>query len=56
MKAIAIILIVLGAIGLLISTMMFGDIGIASAIGSITAILSGTGLLLVNKELKDLKK
>ncbi|MGJ9384295.1 hypothetical protein [Salipaludibacillus sp. CF4.18] len=55
MKIIAIILIIFGVIGLLLSTMMFGDIGIASAIGAITAILSGTGLYLVTKELKLIK-
>lgn len=49
MRAIAIILIVIGAIGLLLSTMMFGDIGISAAIGSITAVLSGIGFLQVNK-------
>ncbi|MFJ8245216.1 hypothetical protein [Peribacillus asahii] len=52
MKTIAIILIVLGVIGLLMSFMMFGDIGIAAAIGSITALLSGFGFLSINKKLR----
>lgn len=55
MKVISIILIVIGALGLLMSTMMFGDIGIAAAIGSVTAILSGVGLFNVNKQLNEIK-
>jgi mannitol-specific phosphotransferase system IIBC component len=51
MKSIAIILIVIGILGLLLSTMMFGDIGVAAAIGSLTAIFSGVGFLQVNKRL-----
>ena len=33
MKIIAILLLIVGGLGLLLSTMMFGDIGIAAAIG-----------------------
>lgn len=55
MKAISIILIVLGAFGLFLSTMMFGDIALAGAIGSVTAILSGVGFLMVNKKIDSLK-
>ncbi|MCL2071480.1 MAG: FxLYD domain-containing protein [Oscillospiraceae bacterium] len=51
MKAIGILLTILGAIGLALSAMMFGDIGIAAGIGSITAILSGIGFLLLNRKL-----
>lgn len=51
MKAIAIILIFIGVIGLILSTMMFGDIGLASGIGSVTAILSGVGFMNANKHL-----
>lgn len=51
MKVISIILIVLGVLGLLLSTMMFGDIGVAAAIASITAILSGVGFMQVNKKI-----
>jgi energy-converting hydrogenase Eha subunit C len=51
MKIIAIILIVFGTLGLLMSLMMYGDIGIAAAFGAITAILSGIGFLQVNKKL-----
>lgn len=51
MKVISIILIVVGVIGLLLSTMMFGDIGLAAGIGSVTAILSGIGFMNVNKKI-----
>lgn len=34
------------------STMMFGDIGLAAGIGSVTAILSGIGFYKVDKLLK----
>lgn len=51
MKAIGIILIVFGIIGLAMSAMMFGDISIAGGIGSITALLSGIGFLKVNKRI-----
>lgn len=51
MKFIAILLIVLGVLGLLIASMMFGDIGVAAAIGSVTAVLSGIGFLLLNKKI-----
>lgn len=51
MKAIGIILIIVGIIGILMGLMMFGDIGIACLVGAITALLSGIGFLKVNKEL-----
>lgn len=49
MKGIAIALIIVGVIGLLMSMAMFGDIGIAAGIGSITALLSGFGFLQIDK-------
>ncbi|MBN8434691.1 hypothetical protein ACTHAL_004267 [Priestia flexa] len=52
MKFIAITLLILGIISLLISTMAFGDIGIAIAIGGLTALLSGIGFWIVDKRLK----
>lgn len=52
MKVIAILLIVFGVISLILSTMMFGDIGISAAIGAIVSLLSGFGFLQVNKQLK----
>lgn len=51
MKGISITLIIIGALGLFMSTMMFGDIGLAAGIGSVTAILSGIGFMNVNKKL-----
>ncbi|WP_438317287.1 hypothetical protein [Sporosarcina sp. FA9] len=49
MKIIGILLLIIGGIGLLLSSMMFGDIGLAAAIGSTTAILTGVGFLKLNK-------
>lgn len=51
MKIIAILLLLLGAIGLLLSTMMFGDIGIAAGIGAMASLLSGIGFWKVHKGL-----
>jgi len=51
MKIIGILLLIVGGIGLILSSMMFGDIGIAAAIGSISAILTGMGFLKLNKVL-----
>ncbi|MEC2073594.1 MULTISPECIES: hypothetical protein [Alkalihalophilus] len=50
-KGIAITLVSIGVLGLLLSTMMYGDIGIAAAIASITALLSGVGFLKMAKQL-----
>lgn len=52
MKIIGILLVVVGLIGLILSSMMFGDIGIAAGIGAITAILSGVGFIQVDKRLR----
>ena len=52
MKVLSILLVLIGIFGLLLSSMMFGDIGIASAIGSITAILTGVGFNIINKKIK----
>jgi len=54
MKVISILLIVTGVIGVILGSMMFGDIGIATFIGAITAILSGVGFLISNKKAKQL--
>ncbi|MDQ0158353.1 hypothetical protein [Alkalibacillus salilacus] len=51
MKIIGFTLIVVGVIGILLSMMMFGDIGIAAFIGSLSALLSGIGFVQVNKSL-----
>lgn len=54
MRVVAIVLISVGTIGILLSTMMFGDIGIAASIGSLASILSGVGFMQVNKKLSEL--
>ena len=51
MKIIGIILVVVGVLGLILSGMMFGDIGIAAAIGSVSALLSGIGFIVANKKI-----
>ncbi len=50
MKVIGILLIILGAIGLLMGLMMFGDIGLACIIGALSALLSGIGFLIASKK------
>ena len=50
MKVIGILLIILGAIGLLMGVMMFGDIGLACIIGALSALLSGIGFLIASKK------
>lgn len=52
MKAIGIILIIWGLLGIVMGMMMFGDIGVACIVGAITSILSGSGFLIANKKLK----
>lgn len=54
MRIIGIILIVIGILGMFLSLVMFGDIAIASFIGSITALLSGIGFVQVNKKLNEI--
>ena len=46
MKIIAILLIVVGIGGIIMGTMMFGDIGVAAMIAGIVGILSGIGFLM----------
>ena len=50
MKIIAILLMVLGIMGIIAGSMMFGDISVAAIIGALAALLSGIGFLFVNKE------
>ena len=56
MKTIGILLLILGGFGLLASSAMFGDIGIAAAIGALTAVLAGIGFLIAAKPVNYLKK
>ena len=46
-KIIGTLLIIVGVIGLILSTQAFGDIGIAIGISSIIGILSGIGFWVV---------
>lgn len=52
MKLIRILLILLGIVGIIMGGMMFGDIGIACIVGALSALLSGFGLISVDKRLK----
>lgn len=54
MKVIGILLIILGAVGLILGMMMFGDIGIACIVGSLAALLSGIGFIIVAGKLKNI--
>lgn len=49
MKSIGIPLIVVGVIGLAMSTIMFGDIGIAAGLAGIVGIISGIGFMKIKK-------
>lgn len=56
MKVIGVLLIILGVLGIGIGCMMFGDIGIAAIIGSISALLSGFGFLAAVKKINAIKQ
>ncbi len=56
MRIISILLILLGIVGILMGTIMFGDIGVACIIGALSALLSGIGLFMVAGQIKKLKK
>ncbi|WP_249870562.1 hypothetical protein [Oceanobacillus saliphilus] len=56
MKITATILLIVGIIGIILSTMMFGDIGLAAFIGSFASLLSGIGFLQVNKLFQENKQ
>jgi len=49
MKTIGILLLINGATGIALGSMMHGDIGIAAIIGALSSILSGIGFLLPSK-------
>lgn len=55
MKAVGILLIILGVLGIAIGLMMFGDIGIACIVVALDALLSGFGFLSVNNKLNGSK-
>ena len=56
MKAIGILLVVWGVIGLVMGAMMFGDIGIACIVGAVGSLLSGIGFLNAAGKTASLKK
>ena len=56
MKAIGILLIILGVVGILMGMVMFGDIGIACIVGALAALLSGVGFLIAAKRIKNLEE
>ena len=49
MKAIGIILLIIGIAGMFLGGLMFGDIGLAAMIGALVGIVSGIGFLKVSK-------
>lgn len=49
LMAVAIILFILGAVGLFFGTVMFGDIGVLSTLIGIVAIVSGIGFVVTRK-------
>jgi hypothetical protein len=53
LRIVSILLFVAGGIGLLMGSMMFGDIGISAYIGSVAAILSGFGFRQCHKVLNN---
>ncbi len=55
MKAIGIILIILGVAGIALGLMMFGDIGIACIVGALSALLSGIGFIIAAKKLRNME-
>lgn len=56
MKVIAILLIIVGIIGIALGGMMYGDIGIACVVGAISALLSGVGFIIADKKIKKLQQ
>jgi uncharacterized protein YacL len=56
MIVIGIILLIAGGIGMLLGSVMFGDIGVAAMIGAIAAILSGIGFIICSSTVSAAKK
>lgn len=55
MVAIGVILIVVGALGILMGFNMVGDIGIACLVGAVAALVAGIGFLITSSRLKKLE-
>lgn len=56
MKIIGTILFIIGVLGILLGSMMFGDIGLAAIIGSLAALFSGVGFFRFEKKVKEYAK
>lgn len=50
-KIVSILLIIVGVIGVAMAMIMYGDIGIACMVGSISSFLSGIGFFMMEKKL-----
>ena len=51
MKVIGVLLIIVGIVGFVLSTMAFGDIGLSFAYSGGVALLSGIGFLTASKRI-----
>lgn len=49
MLVVGILLLILGVVGVIIASFMFGDISVAAFIGALTALLAGIGFIIGNK-------
>lgn len=49
-NTLGIILIIVGGLGILAGSMMFGDIGVAAMIAGTVGVLAGWGFILVTKQ------
>ncbi len=56
MRIIGILLVILGVVGTALSSMMFGDIGIAGMIASLSSLLAGIGFCKAHKRLKGMER
>lgn len=56
MSAIGIILIVLGLLGFILGTIMFGDIGITCMLTGAISLFSGIGFKLTSDRIKQLER
>lgn len=56
MKVAGFLLILVGLIGIVAGSMMFGDIGIAALIAAFTALISGFGFFRIAGQINTLKK
>lgn len=55
MRAIGVLLVIVGIIGIGMGCVMFGDIGIACIVGALSGLLSGIGFLTAARKMKNCK-